>query len=75
MIDAQNTAIPELTEERLRVLRQYAGTSDGQFMQGIPGASELWRPMGLLDWRGSQYGSHFYSITDAGRAALVKAGA
>lgn len=60
-----------LTAKQLTVLRQYAHTSDSVFMQGIPGATELWRPLGLLDWRGTQYGCHFFSITDVGRAALA----
>lgn len=60
----------KLTAARRAVLKQYAETSDGNFMQGVPGASELWRPMGLLEWHGTQYGSHFYSITPAGREAL-----
>lgn len=63
----------KLTEEQLRVLKQYADTNDGRFLQEIPGAHELWRPMGLLEWRGSSFGTNFYSITDAGRAALSKA--
>jgi hypothetical protein len=61
----------KLTKARLKLLRQYADTSEGRFMQGLPGTTELWRPMGLLDWRGSQFGCHFYCITDAGRAALA----
>lgn len=61
----------QLTAEQLATLRQYAETSDGTFLQGLPGATELWRPMGLLDWRGQQYGTHFYSITQAGREALT----
>jgi hypothetical protein len=60
----------KLTKARLKVLRQYAETSSTNYMQGMPGATELWRPMGLLDWHGSQYGTHFFSITEAGREAL-----
>lgn len=62
-----------LTLGLLETLRLYADTSDGRFMQGMSGASAL-MAMGLLKWRGDQYGSHFYSITEAGRLALSKAG-
>jgi len=61
---------PQLTKVQFALLEQYKDTTDGRFMQGLPGATELWRPLGLLEWRGSQYGCHFYSITEAGRAAL-----
>jgi len=61
-----------LSKRQLKVLAQYKDTSDSRYMQGVPGASELWRPMGLLDWHGNQYGTHFYSITPAGVAALAK---
>lgn len=60
----------KLTKVQLEVLRQYEHTSDSNFMQGVKGAHELWRPLGLLDWHGQQYGTHFFSITPAGRAAL-----
>lgn len=62
-----------LTKVQIEILRQYQHTDDWHFMQGIAGVSELWRPLGLLEWHGEQYGTHFYSITDAGRAALAKA--
>lgn len=62
----------DLSKRQLKVLAQYKHTSDSHFSQGVPGASELWRPMGLLDWHGEQYGTHFYSITPAGIAALAE---
>lgn len=64
--------VERLTKAQVELLRKYEHTSDGEFMQGLPGASDLWRPLGLLDWRGSQYGCHFYSITPAGRTALAR---
>lgn len=66
--------IGRLTKVQLSVLDQYKDTNDGRYLQGFPGATELWRPMGLLDWRGEQYGTKFYCITDAGRAALSRSG-
>ena len=54
----------------LKVLAQYKDTSDSRYMQGLPGASDLWHRFGLLQWHGDQYGTHFYSITPAGKKAL-----
>lgn len=62
----------KLTKKQLKVLKQYADTSDSNYMQGMPGASELWHPWGYLDWHGSQYGTNFYSINAAGTAALLE---
>lgn len=64
----------ELTQEQLGVLRQYKDTGDGNFLQELRGASELYRPLGLLDFRGEQYGSRFYSITEKGTEVLKEAG-
>lgn len=60
----------KLTKAQIEILRQYEHTRDGQFMQGVSGAAELWSKHGLLDWHGYQYGVNFYSITPAGRTAL-----
>lgn len=68
-------ATVRLTKAQMKLLRQYAHTTDGNFMQGLPGTTKLWRPLGLLDWRGDSYGCHFFSITPAGRAILNRAGA
>lgn len=59
-----------LNEKQLAKLREYAHTHNGLFMQGTPGASEL-ETLGLLEWHGTQYGCHFYSITEEGRTALA----
>ena len=63
----------KLTKRQLAVLAKYADTVDGQrYLQGFPGSSDLYSK-GLLKWHGDQYGTHFYSITDTGRAALTRA--
>jgi len=56
----------------LEVLKQYKDTHSGRFIQGIEGASELYGH-GLLEWHGSQYGCHFYSITEKGQQELNNA--
>lgn len=53
-----------------QVLRFYADTHEGRFRQGIPGVVDL-EKAGLLQWHGRQHGVSFYSITDAGKAALT----
>lgn len=58
-----------LTKEQYDTLRQYEETHDGRFLQSIKGSSEL-DGLNLLNWRGTSWGTPFYSITDAGRAAL-----
>ena len=60
----------KLTKKQFAVLAQYKDTSDNNFRQGVKDATELWRPLGLLDWHGIQYGTHFYSITTDGLKAL-----
>jgi hypothetical protein len=60
----------KLTGEQIDILRQYEHTHEGHFMQGIKGASSL--PKGLLEWHGTQYGTSFYSITQAGRELIAK---
>lgn len=59
-----------ITREQYLVLVKYAHTSDGRYMQALPGATELWRPLGLLEFRGESWGTRFYSITELGRSAL-----
>ena len=63
----------KLSEAQRKVLLNYALTADGtKYLQRIKGAPDL-ETQGFLAWRGRQYGTSFYCITDAGRRALQEA--
>jgi hypothetical protein len=54
------------------LLARYAGTTQWRLLQGLPGVADLVK-RGLVEWRGSQFGTQFYCITEAGRAAIQRA--
>lgn len=68
---ANPVPLGELSAEQAALLAEYAATADrGGYMQRMAGVHELY-DAGLLEWMGEQYGTSFYTITDAGRAALA----
>lgn len=62
-------ALDALEDRRLKALRYYADTNAARFREGDDRAAAL-EKAGLIEWRGRSFGANFYSITDAGIAAL-----
>lgn len=68
----------QISDDAAELLHMLSDTADGFRYQSCHGktrqaaAHELERA-GLATWKGNSYGTNFYCITDAGRAALSSA--
>lgn len=63
-----------MTAKQKQLLTRYADSAAaGAFaLQALPGVHQLER-RGWVDWKGTTFGTNFYTINDAGKAALAAA--